>query len=293
MNDIDGFSFSKDKRPLIGRSLARPDDSFTDSLEAMCPRSRYVFVGLSSGAGATAIAFAFAEYMAKVERSKPKREFKRLVTTLEVNDFCDEPKGSSYDRIGCDRRFAGRAFESCYAIASSGRSVRSVANMDGGVNWLLKPPGVPLEPLSAQDWLRLIGGVAGDIIICDISGSFRKEEGKSVENESLLRRILCDADHIMAIVDPLPSAMMADPSRLELIKEMEASGSDVQYILNKMNAGVNMRELRAFLKIRVHAEIPYFDPAQIYSAEYNCCTLFAMPKLQETLKGKFDYLQRM
>jgi CO dehydrogenase nickel-insertion accessory protein CooC1 len=127
-----------------------------------------------------------------------------------------------------------------------------------------------------------VGGASGDILLCDVCGGF---------GEGLLRRILCDTDRIIAVIDPLPSAMMANPARLELLMELENAGLDLRYVLNKMNRGVNRRELRAFYRMRLAAEIPFFDPAQIYLAEYNCCTLHAMPKLNAELARHFAALR--
>jgi len=271
-------------RHLVGRSLARPFPAtdFEDKTdEAPARRLRIVFIGLSAGAGVSTLASSFAEHLVKEDRRKPSKEGRRLITVLELSDDIKTARGSDYDRIGCDRRFAGRNFSSCHSIAASGRSVRNLINMDSGVNWLLRRPGETSEKLKSEDWLRLIGGVAGDVLICNIDGEF------PCANEKLTRRILCDADSVIAVVDPLPSSMMAEPGRLELIKEAESSGIDVRYVINKMNPGVNKRELRSFLRIKNYSMIPYFDPAQIYTAEYNCCTLYAMPKLRETLRIEF------
>jgi hypothetical protein len=55
-----------------------------------------------------------------------------------------------------------------------------------------------------------------------------------------------------------------------------------------MNPGVDVRELRSFIKVRNAVEIPFFAPEHIYAAEYNCCTLYAMPKLTAQLEAAFE-----
>jgi hypothetical protein len=80
---------------------------------------------------------------------------------------------------------------------------------------------------------------------------------------------------------------MADPEKLEMFKAMESVGVEIRYVVNKMNPGVDVKELRAFLKVREIVDVPFLDPAGVYAAEYNCCTVYAMPKLTPMLGEAF------
>jgi hypothetical protein len=287
-------------RPSVGRILTRPEDFESSHEPQTAGALRYSFIGLSSGVGTTSLTFAFAEHLIQTERAACKQKKgsarrPRSVTVLEVGDAEAERRGYNYDRIGCDRRFAGRDFASCYALTAAGRSIRGVSNLDSGINWLLRIPDEPQVTLDAQDYMRMIAGTPGDIVLCDFSGSFGSRLfgggtlGRGARAE-FLHRILIDSDKVFVVIDPLPSAMMADPESLELFKTLEASGTSVTYIVNKMNPGINRRELKAFLRLRRPIEIPHFDPAAVYTAEYNCCTLYAMPKVSAQIKPSFEQM---
>jgi hypothetical protein len=238
------------------------------------PVTKYAFVGLSSRAGATTLAFAFADWCA---RSSSK--------SVAVVGICDDELrlcGNDFDKIGIDRRFAGRTYISCYDRIAHGGSARAIDNMDGGVNWMLRVPGEKFEGFDDTDYVRLSSCASEDVVILDICGAFGKER-----RVSALQKLLRDCDRIFAIIDPLPSALMADPEKLEMFKTMESIGAEVRYIINKMNPGVDVRELRTFLKVRNTTEVPYLDPTGIYAAEYNCCTAYAMPKLTPALDTAF------
>jgi hypothetical protein len=308
-------------RPTVGRKLPRR----ADAAEPQIRRSvvKYAFVGLSARAGATTLAFAFADRLARRERQgggaaasfrakwsggkKGAAGFPDAspdggnggsgangdgggvnsggVTVVEIDDDELRAGGADYDRIGIDMRFAGREYVSPYARVIAGGSVRGVANIDGGVNWLLRAPGESCGGLGIADYVRLSSGAAGDVVILDIKGGFGRERG-TVE----LPKLLNDCDRVFAVVDPLPSALMADTGRLELFKSLELGRADILYVINKMNPGVDVRELRSFLRVRRAVEIPFFAPEHIYAAEYNCCTVYSMPKPAPLLDIAFEQM---
>jgi hypothetical protein len=277
-------------RPRVGRKLPRR----ADAVEPRMRRSavKYAFVGLSARAGATTLAFAFADRLARREqRSKGAAAPSVMprsgedVAVIEIGDDDLRAAGANYDRVGIDMRFAGREYVSPYARLATGGPLRSVGNIDGGVNWFLRAPGEPTGGLGIADYVRLSSGATGDAVIIDIDGRFARAR-KSAE----LPKLLNDCDRIFAVIDPLPSALMADTERLELFKSLEIGGADILYVINKMNPGVDVKELRSFIRVRRTVEIPFFAPEHLYAAEYNCCTAYSMPKLAPLLDAPFEKL---
>jgi hypothetical protein len=218
------------------------------------------------------LSFAFADWLAR----------RGSVAVVEVSD--DDPRagGSDFDRVGIDVRFAGREYVSVYARLARGASVRGVSNMDGGVNWLLRAPGESCVGLGISDYIRLSSGATGDTVIVDVKGGFG-----GAGRIAMLQKLISDCDRVFAVVDPLPSALMADPEKLELFKSLESGGADVLYVINKMNPGVDVREMRSFIRVRNAVEAPFLPPEGIYASEYNCCTVYSMPKLAPLLEEVF------
>jgi hypothetical protein len=261
---------------------------------------KYAFAGLSARAGATTLAFAFADRLARMGAAgaghggpkpagsnafplpKPVRNG-GSVAVVEISDDDRRFGGSDYDRVGIDVRFAGREYVSPYARIARGGSVRGIGNIDGGVNWLLRAPGEPCAGLEIADYVRLSSGAPGDIVVVDIAGGFGRGQ-----RTAALPKLLGDCDRVFAVIDPLPSALMAGAEMLELFKSLECGGSDILYVLNKMNPGVDMKEMRSFVKIRNAVEVPFLAPEHVYAAEYNCCTVYAMPQLAASLDDAFS-----
>ncbi|MDR2156584.1 MAG: hypothetical protein LBO81_02230 [Clostridiales Family XIII bacterium] len=297
-------------RPKIDRRLSR---GRRDAVAAEAhEKVKYAFVGLSGGAGATMLAFAFAEYLAGLQMTRRYEADEReargydcgrvaprtfpgkrcapgvcAAAVVEINDANRPACGFDYDRIGMDKHFEGREYISCYRLLSQGKSVRGLANFDGGVNWMLRVPGEEFERFEVVDFVRLIDNAAGNAVICDIKGTFGLSLVRDRDRIGELRKILEDMDRVCAIVDPLPSSMMADREKLELFKDYEAAGGDIVYIINKCNPGVNRREVKNFLKVRGAFELPYFAPADIYAAEYNCRTVWSAPEISRQLSDLF------
>jgi hypothetical protein len=82
--------------------------------------------------------------------------------------------------------------------------------------------------------------------------------------------------------------MLADPEKFEMIRGYESRGGDVVYLINKLNVGVNRRELKRFLRIRNAIELPFIQPSDLYAAEYNCKTLWKMSGAAISLSEAFS-----
>jgi hypothetical protein len=262
------------ERPGIARKLPRR----TDTSETPISRAvvKYAFVGLSARAGATTLAFAFADWLARSAAQSGS------VAVVEISDDYPQAGGSDYDRVGIDVRFAGREYVSVYARLARGASVRGVSNMDGGINWLLRAPGEPCGELGVTDYIRLTSGATGDTVIVDVKGGFG-----GAGRIPLLQKLISDCDRVFAVIDPLPSALMADAEKLELFKSLESGGADILYVINKMNPGVDVKEMRSFIRVRNAVETPFLPAEGVYAAEYNCCTVYSMPKLAPLLETAF------
>ncbi|MDR1042854.1 MAG: hypothetical protein LBL54_03015 [Clostridiales Family XIII bacterium] len=292
--------------------MARKLPRRTDTSETRFSRAvvKYAFVGLSARAGATTLAFAFADWLARTgnagapfrsarkkakngagdgnngfavdaDSRKPRRSA-GSVAVVEISDDYPQAGGTDYDRVGIDVRFAGREYVSVYARLARGASVRGVSNMDGGVNWLLRAPGEPCGELGVADYIRLSSGATGDTVIVDVKGGFG-----GAGRIPLLQKLISDCDRVFAVIDPLPSALMADAEKLELFKSLESGGADILYVINKMNPGVDVKEMRSFIRVRNAVETPFLPAEGVYAAEYNCCTVYSMPKLAPLLEAAF------
>jgi hypothetical protein len=49
--------------------------------------------------------------------------------------------------------------------------------------------------------------------------------------------------------------------------------------------------MKSFLRVRDTIEIPYFSPADVYTAEYNCSTVFAMSDIAKLLVSPFEKIR--
>ena len=230
---------------------------------------RIGFIGMCAGAGATTVAFTAAEYL----RAHLKKTG-ALVTFLELDPKTEVPAGRAYDKIGIDRRFAGREFVSAFKVASEGKPLKNLLNIDGGINWALRSPNAPEPALTAPTIFRLLNNIRGDVVICDIPGySFFG----GTCNRDILMAILADLDMIICIFDPLPSRLLASVPTAEVCRAASSAGVKTQWVFNKFNPGVDLREAVRFTGIRDYLPFPAIPAEMIYKAEYACRSLASIP----------------
>ena len=209
------------------------------------------------------------------------------VTLLELDPGADAPAGRPYDKIGIDRRFAGRCFESFYRHATLGKPLSGILNIDGGICWALRIPGEPLPAIPAASLLRLLNNVTGDVIICDIPAHrFLYSADNGMDRDALLS-LLADLDHIVCIFDPLPSRLLAAVPAAELCRAAAAAGVPATYVFNKLNPGVNKREATRFTGVRDYLPFPAVPAEAVYAAEYACRSLASEPEIHAALKTLF------
>ncbi|MDR3363481.1 MAG: hypothetical protein LBS91_00800 [Clostridiales Family XIII bacterium] len=292
-----GFSAQKNDtggKPEAGvarRHTREPLDAAASA--AAYGREKIGFVGLAAGAGATTLAFAAAEYLAalpaKRERGMAgKTKAAVRVCLLELDPRAGAPAGSPYDKIGIDRRFAGRDFVSFYKLAAEGKPLSGALNLDGGVNWALRAPSEPCPDPISSVLHRLANNVPADVCVCDISAQgFLSATGDNQTGRAILTAILADLDRIVCIIDPLPSRLLAGAGAAETMRAAEAAGVPAVYVFNKLNPGVNLREATRFTGVRDYIAFPAVRAEAVYAAEYACRSIAGEPEIKTALAALF------
>ncbi|GHU64592.1 hypothetical protein AGMMS49983_10630 [Clostridia bacterium] len=248
-----------------------------ESFPACPPEIRKIgFVGLSAGVGTTTLALAMAECLAGNGTAGEAGSKTAPVACLEIAEGPEvgSSSGLSYDKIGIDRHFAGRDYISFYRLAAEGKPVMGKVNLSGGVNWALRMPVDLRHKVGAPSLLRLIDNIEGAPVLCDISSALPVET---------LADVLSDMHRIICVVDPLPSKLLAGGRVMEQVRSAEHAGIPVVYVLNKMNAGVNVREVKRFVSLNNPVEIPAVKPQLVYAAEYACRSLAEDPGIRTAL----------
>jgi hypothetical protein len=230
-------------------------------------RKKIGVLGMGPGAGATFVALSLA---AEAARTCGKAvAFAELITY-----YCG--KSMTYEILGMDKRFRTRHFECFYSELAGGRYIRQLKNMDQMVNWALAVPAemsAGLE-LSAADESRLVNNIYGDIVICDLGGSF---------NEKRIREM----DVVVCVVDPLPSRLIANHDMFACLRQEEKNGADILWVINRMNSGINMRCFRDYLRLKDAVRIPLVPLEYLYTAEYNCRIPIDQREVRKELAGVF------
>ncbi|HML37040.1 MAG TPA: hypothetical protein PKA19_06440 [Bacillota bacterium] len=220
-------------------------------------------IGISPGSGASFLAGCLARYLANTKKHSP--------AVAELG------KGALFDSFGMDKRFAGRSWFRFYLALADNRSIRGKQNMDEGINWILRSPWEEKVSLSFEQKLRLTGHAAGDVILCDFSGA-----------EDSDFQLLRSMDQIIGVIDPMPSKMLAGYQTLCALKAMEAEGTDITYVISKMNKGVNRRQMLDFLRLRNPVFLPLVELQSIYTAEYNCKIPYTLGAVKNALRAPLE-----
>ena len=238
--------------------------------EPAARKKRIGFVGPAAGAGTTTLAFAAAEYLASSFKGS------KAVTLLELDPRTAAAAGRPYDKIGIDRRFAGRDFTSFYRLVSEGKPLHNACNNDRGINWILRVPGEPCPGPASPALFRLLDNASGDIVICDIAAY-------AISDGETLLSLLADLTRVICVFDLLPSRLLASIPVAETCRTAAASGVPVTYVFNKLNPGVNLREATRFTGITDYIPFPAIPAETIYASEYACRSLASVPEIKSPL----------
>lgn len=255
----------------MDRSLSREKEPMEDY--DYIEKFKIGIIAISRGGGVSFLGLCMARALANTKSCRP--------TVVELGNR------SLYDSMGMDKRFAGREFFPFYVSLSEGRPIKGRSNMDEGINWVIGSPEENHIHLNIPEKLMLTSSAKGNVVLCDFSSNWNTEEDK---NSNL--RLLQDMDHILVVIDPLPSKMLGGYDFLQEIKSLEAEERPVTYIINKFNNGVNKKEMLGFLKIKKPIFIPFISAEEIYKAEYNCKNPYSImevkKQLQDSLREIFE-----
>jgi len=226
-------------------------------------------VGITTGVGVSFITTSLARYLANTRKCNP--------AVVELG------KPSIFDSIGIDKRFAGRDFFPFFKAAKEEVNIKGQKNMDEGINWIIRTPEEYNLNISVEQKLRLVNGIVSDIALCDLS---------AIGFDSFL--LLKNMDQIIVVVDPLPSKMLEGYEMLQELKALELSGHAVLYIINKLNKGVNRREMMDFIKIKKPTYLPMVKEECIYTAEYNCKIPYSVGEIKSQIQAPIkEIIKRM
>lgn len=220
-------------------------------------------LSMSKGAGATFVATSLAKMISKD---------RKIRTTYVELAPCNSTEASRppllYDALGMDQRFSGRNFHSFYDAVLKGSPVRGLMNLDEGINWAIRTPEDINGEISLTEGqlLRLLNNVSGDLIICDLG----------MHREALVS----ETDLLVLVIDPLPSGLMAGKVVLEGLGTYRRRGGNVLFMINKMNPGVNRKELQNFLRIKPEVELPFIGSELFYRAQFSCKIPFALHEVR-------------
>lgn len=187
-----------------------------------------------------------------------------------------------YEALGMEKRFFHRNFQPFYRFLKEGENPGAIDNEEGGIRWLLRcPPALEgtrdFQPLSLTDRLRLIHNARGSLRLLDCSG---------LEDEALWE-LLPELDRLIVVADPLPSRLLP---RAGMLDRLSAEPDKCLLVVNKMNKGVQARELKRFLGGLRRVELPYLPPEDRYRAEYRCQLPYDLPQLRRQVEAPLELL---
>lgn len=175
-----------------------------------------------------------------------------------------------YAAMGMEKRFSARPFAFYSRLIETGKGVKSVYNLEEGINWALREPGTGPEKDPTMVF-RCLSSLPGDIIICDCSGL----------DPLLAAAVMDEADRTVLVVDPMPSALF---EAFDFIEEVRLRLPETLLVVNKMNSAVHSGELRRFLAAKDLMTLPLLPGELLYKAEYNCMLPADMPEIRSLIE---------
>lgn len=241
------------RRKTVG---ARENRELEWHLTAKKEKKKIAVIGISRGAGSTflsvslAFLFSMSKNVESVERILPAD-----VTLIEMRPLeQDEP--ALYYSAALDRRFRERRFTDVFSLILKGQSVPQTVNLHKGIHWVVQK-----TPRNHSEELCCFSQMAAEFPLEQMPGSYIIADSPPLDS---LHRY----DLVIAVIDPLPSAVYAGAQRYESLRDMEESGLPVMWVINKDNESVNHSALKRFLKLQDYVCLPLLQMGPIYQAEY-------------------------
>ena len=220
-------------------------------------KKKIAVVGIGRGAGATfvSVSLAFLLSMSKSVKKDESAIMPAKVSLLEMRcPQAGEPM--LYYAAGLDRRFPERRFTDFFSMHIQGNAIPKMVNLHKGINWLVwRQHHVSVENTGKTDLSDFpVEQMAGEYIIAD-----------SPPAETLGRY-----DLVVAVIDPLPSSIFAGSEYYEQLRDAEAAGMHILWVLNKDHSEVNHSAVKRFLRLKEYVSFPLLESPLFYKAQYTC-----------------------
>lgn len=206
--------------------------------------------GLGQGVGTTFVASALAFYF---------RDLGRQVSYAE----CLNPATCHtllYDQVAMDKRFGHRSFEDVYRKLTEDMPLPGGQNKEDGVIWRLPTPENCNDKLTLNERqkARFMALPREEVCIFDLETDYSWDD------------YLMDMDVVFVVIDPQPAKLIRSRERYRVLKKMELAGCKVIWIVNKMNFGVEKKQVKNYLKVENVLWLDIFEAGMIYENEYLC-----------------------
>jgi len=232
-----------------------------EDLERVAELNKIGVFSFAHSSGTTFIATSLAKYLAD-----HKKKAVAFIELKQDNLDCQ----LLYEAIGMDKRFLSREFISFFARLQAGLNIKSVKNMDAGINWAVRTPNDRANDriLTPLQEARLIHNICADWIVCDLGCHFHKESFEEM-------------DMLICVIDPMPAKLLSSKTRLQQLSGAGIDNKHLVFLLNKNNQGINNKLLKAFLKLSNPIKVPLIPEEWFYVAQYHCKLPFEQDEIKK------------
>ena len=232
--------------------------------------------GTGRGVGATTVALMLAGVAA---------EHGEAVSFTE----CQDPSQMArlvYHILSMDKRRGTPV--SIYGAAAEGLPVRIIENRmmmeagQGHIDWRIVTPDDVNEAvrLDKAQMTRIVSSAGGDVCIFDVS------------SDGSTDHLFSDMDLVVAVVDPLPSRLLMQASRIASIKYIKNKGIPVVFVVNRINKGVSKRHVKRIIRDPDIIFIDMIDETYIYAAEFGGLFPWEQPAAADAAAVLFTEISR-
>lgn len=191
-----------------------------------------------------------------------------------------------WDKASRWKEFKGREFIDFYHMAKGINPIAGRHNYlmidQGSVDLRIISPENKKseETLEREEMLRLLASARGDVCIFDVEGS----------DDYLFAAM--DVDVLMVVLDPTPSVIQGQRERIAKLENVSRTlrnqGSQVIWVVNGDNLGVNRRHLKAMIKERNLVYFPQIPRELIDGSEYGGENPWMQREIQEIFYNFFE-----
>ena len=175
-----------------------------------------------------------------------------------------------------------------HEIINGNKIMANRETIEDGIVWNIPDPRKPI--IEPNEWkyehmMKLLYTTKrSNVNLLDV--------GENIFHESI-EPIVSEADMVILVVDPLPTEIMQNRTRLEKLFALKQQGIPVELVINRWNKGVDQKELYGTINTKPLTHLPTIESEFVYEMIYKNKIPLEHPRIKEQLEKQLYTIMKL